>query len=58
MPGVATLGGIIAYISPESGRQFVVIAAGGALGVETQMSDHIMAYALPKSDNWSFPDNG
>jgi len=40
----------ITYISPESGRQFVVIAAGGAAGVEFQMGDSIMAFALPKAD--------
>ena len=38
----------ITYISPESGRQFVVVAAGGAQGVETDRKDYIMAYAIPK----------
>jgi glucose dehydrogenase len=39
------------YVSPESGRQFVVTVAAGhfALGglVGGAMSDHIIAYALP-----------
>src|SRR5262249_40801499 len=39
----------ITYMSSESGRQFVVIAAGGAQGVEATKSDTIMAFALPKS---------
>jgi quinoprotein glucose dehydrogenase len=40
----------ITYISPESGRQFVVIAAGGSGAVvpTSQLSDEIVAYALPK----------
>ena len=38
------------YVSPDSGRQFVVVAAAGALGIETRMGDYIMAFALPKGD--------
>ena len=35
------------YISPKTGRQFVVIGAGGSAALVTGNSDHIMAYALP-----------
>jgi len=35
------------YISPKSGRQFVVIAAGGGLGVSPP-GNTLVAYALPK----------
>lgn len=37
------------YISPESGRQFVVIAAGGSIVLGSGSSDAFVAYALPKS---------
>ncbi|MCF8710084.1 outer membrane protein assembly factor BamB family protein, partial [Rhizorhapis sp. SPR117] len=36
------------YVSPKSGRQFVVIAAGGHLMLNTKIGDYIVAYALPK----------
>jgi quinoprotein glucose dehydrogenase len=36
------------YISPASGRQFVVIAAGGHAVMQTRKGDYIIAYALPK----------
>ncbi|HTH27178.1 MAG TPA: membrane-bound PQQ-dependent dehydrogenase, glucose/quinate/shikimate family [Sphingobium sp.] len=36
------------YRSPRSGRQFVLIAAGGNLVLNTPASDTIMAFALPK----------
>ncbi|AEG50910.1 membrane-bound PQQ-dependent dehydrogenase, glucose/quinate/shikimate family [Sphingobium chlorophenolicum L-1] len=36
------------YLSPESGRQFVVIAAGGHHALEGKKGDYIVAYALPK----------
>jgi quinoprotein glucose dehydrogenase len=35
------------YISPRSGRQFVVIAAGGHGGLQSALGDAIVAYALP-----------
>jgi len=38
------------YMSPKSGRQFVVIAAGGHLMMNTKIGDYIIAYALPKKD--------
>lgn len=34
------------YLSP-TGRQIVVIAAGGHQGMMTRTGDYIMAYALP-----------
>ena len=37
------------YISPESGRQFVVIAAGGHPALKSVLGDYIIGYALPKS---------
>jgi quinoprotein glucose dehydrogenase len=37
------------YLSPKSGRQFVVIAAGGHLMLNTKVGDYIIAYALPSS---------
>lgn len=37
----------MSYISPESGRQFVVIAAGGARQ-SPDRGDYVVAYALPK----------
>lgn len=36
------------YISPKSGRQFIVIAAGGNASLRSGMGDYVMAYALPK----------
>ena len=36
------------YISPASGRQFVVIAAGGHDSIRSQPGDFIQAYALSK----------
>lgn len=38
----------MSYWSEASKRQFVVIAAGGHGSLGTAMSDHIIAYALPK----------
>ena len=37
------------YVSPKSGRQFVVIAAGGTVGVGSKLSNRIVAYALPEA---------
>ena len=36
------------YISPASGRQFVVIAAGGHTALASPFGDYIIAYALPR----------
>lgn len=38
------------YLSNESGRQFVVIAAGGHNLMQTQPGDYLVAYALPKTN--------
>lgn len=37
------------YVSPASGRQFVVVSAGGARG-SADRGDYVVAYALPKAD--------
>jgi len=37
------------YISERSGRQFVVIAAGGHSGIGTTRGDSVVAFTLPKS---------
>ena len=37
------------YVSPESGRQFVVISAGGARQ-SPDRGDYIVAYSLPKAN--------
>ena len=37
----------MSYVSPKSGRQFVVIAAGGARQ-SPDRGDYVIAYALPK----------
>jgi glucose dehydrogenase len=36
------------YLSPESGRQFVVIAAGGHQVLMTETNDELVAFALPR----------
>lgn len=36
------------YVSPKSGRQFVVIAAGGHPALKSVLGDYIIGYALPK----------
>ena len=36
------------YVSPKSGRQIVLIAAGGHDPLGTRTGDYIMAYALPR----------
>ena len=38
------------YISKKSGRQFVVIAAGGNAPLSSGAGDYVKAYALPKSN--------
>lgn len=38
----------ISYISPASGRQFVLVAAGGSIVLGSGSSDQFIAYALPK----------
>jgi quinoprotein glucose dehydrogenase len=36
------------YLSPESGRQFLLVVAGGHGSTGTKAGDSIIAYALPK----------
>jgi glucose dehydrogenase len=36
------------YRSPRSGRQFVLISAGGHALLRSQLGDAVVAYALPK----------
>ena len=39
----------MSYVSNKSGRQFVVVMAGGHGSLGTKMSDTLVAYALPES---------
>jgi glucose dehydrogenase len=36
------------YTTPRTGRQFVVIAAGGNSALQTKRGDYVIAYALPE----------
>jgi quinoprotein glucose dehydrogenase len=36
------------FLAPRSGRQFVIIAAGGNPGLGTRTGDYVVAYALPR----------
>ncbi|MFC0338467.1 quinoprotein glucose dehydrogenase [Kushneria avicenniae] len=38
----------VTYVGPKSGRQFVVIAAGGRQSLKTELSTKIVAFALPE----------
>lgn len=38
----------MSYISPESGEQFIVVTAGGAMGI-AQTGDYVVAYRLRRS---------
>ena len=44
---VGSQGTPMSYISPEDGRQYIVISAGGARQSEDR-GDYVLAYALPK----------
>lgn len=37
----------MSYLSPESGRQFVEVSAGGAR-MTPEKGDYVIAFALPK----------
>ena len=39
------------YWSASSGRQFVVIAAGGHTSLRTKLGDYVVAFALPSADD-------
>ena len=43
---VGSQGGPMTYVSPKTGKQYVVITAGGARQ-STDRGDYVMAYALP-----------
>jgi quinoprotein glucose dehydrogenase/quinate dehydrogenase (quinone) len=36
------------YVSPVTGRQYVVIAAGGHAHLGTTTGDYVVAFALPE----------
>jgi len=38
----------MSYVSDQTGRQYVVIMAGGHGSLGTKMGDALIAYALPK----------
>ena len=38
----------MSFVSPKSGRQFVVVAAGGSATLHSGAGDYIVAFALPK----------
>ena len=40
----------ISYVSRETGRQYVVIAAGGHGPLMTKPGDYILAYSLPDNN--------
>jgi quinate dehydrogenase (quinone) len=44
---VGSQGGPMTYVSPKTGRQYVVITAGGARQ-SPDRGDYVIAYALPK----------
>jgi quinoprotein glucose dehydrogenase len=39
----------ISYASAASGRQFVVISAGGGITLTPKRGQHLLAYALPQA---------
>lgn len=39
--------GVMSYVSRRTGRQYVVVAAGGHQMLQSGTSDHVIAYALP-----------
>jgi quinoprotein glucose dehydrogenase len=38
------------YLSPTSGRQFVVVAAGGHGTLRSEGGDYLFGYALPRRE--------
>jgi quinoprotein glucose dehydrogenase/quinate dehydrogenase (quinone) len=38
----------MSYVSRRTGRQYVVIAAGGHAALQTREGDYLLAYALPQ----------
>jgi quinoprotein glucose dehydrogenase len=39
----------MSFVSKQSGRQFIVVAAGGSPSLMTKIGDYLIAYALPKN---------
>ena len=39
--------GAMTYVSPKTGRQYVVVAAGGHQLLKTRLGDYLQAFALP-----------
>ena len=39
----------MSYVSARTGRQYVVIAAGGHTAMQTKKGDYVLAYALPEN---------
>ena len=37
----------MSYTSPKTGRQYIVISAGGIASLQSGSADYVMAYALP-----------
>jgi quinoprotein glucose dehydrogenase len=37
----------MSYISPKSGKQFIVVAAGGSVVLQSKLGDYLIAYSLP-----------
>ena len=45
---VGSQGGPMSYVSPKTGRQYIVLTAGGAR-TSPERGDYVIAYALPKN---------
>ena len=45
----------MSYVSDKSGRQYVVVMAGGHGSLGTKMGDSLMAYALPAGPDIALP---
>ncbi|MDA8679071.1 membrane-bound PQQ-dependent dehydrogenase, glucose/quinate/shikimate family [Luminiphilus sp.] len=41
--------GPMTYVSPKTGKQYVVIPAGGHVSMQTDLGDAVVAFALPES---------
>ncbi|WP_313739113.1 hypothetical protein [Pseudomonas sp.] len=47
--GVGSQAGPMTYLSPRTGKQYVVVTAGGA-PQSTDRGDYVIAYALPEGE--------
>lgn len=41
--------GPMTYVSPKTGKQYVVIPAGGHVSMQTDLGDAVVAFALPEN---------